>query len=223
MERVRDEMKTVLFDFDGTLADSIPFVVSGLQRVFAEYTGKSYTSDEIIAMFGPTEENMIRLKVSLEVSAAIERFFELYEQMHTEEVILFKGLQTLLQDLKQNGFQVGLVTGKSKRGTLISLQHYGLLTYFDVVVTGDDVKEPKPHPEPVEKALHALSAEPQETYFVGDSFADIRAGQAAGVTTIGVQWFSTVQGLGSEKPDYLVQSIEELRGILGPTAGSPTL
>ena len=94
---------------------------------------------------------------------------------------------------------------------------FGRLTsFFDVVVTIDDVQNAKPHPEPLLLALEQLHSTPEETLMVGDNHHDIEGGKNAGTKTAGVAW--TVKGrdfLAKFNPDYMLETMSDLLPILG--------
>jgi phosphoglycolate phosphatase/pyrophosphatase PpaX len=85
-----------------------------------------------------------------------------------------------------------------------------LSSYFDVVITGDDVTHPKPHPEGILLAMEQLRAKASDTIYVGDSDADILAGRAAGLLTVGVNWLAVTQKAGQfdPQPDYLFADVQ---------------
>jgi pyrophosphatase PpaX len=87
--------------------------------------------------------------------------------------------------------------------------------FFDVIVTIDDVEHVKPHPEPLEKALRLLDANPATTLMVGDNHHDVSGGKNAGTKTAGVAW--TIKGrdyLAAYKPDYMLEKMSDLLTIL---------
>src|SRR5699024_11363565 len=95
----------------------------------------------------------------------------------------------LLEALKRKGYRLGIITSKGRRSLHISLEKLNMLNYFDDMIAYEDVSAPKPNPEGIVKLMEKYSASPNETLFYGDSDADIEAGLAAGVCTIGVSWF----------------------------------
>jgi pyrophosphatase PpaX len=102
------------------------------------------------------------------------------------------------------------VTGKARRSLDISLECLGLDNYFDVIVTGDDVEFPKPHPEGINKALEQLGVSNKVAIFLGDSDADILAGKQANVHTLGVHWLPNYQTIEfSIQPDEVFSNIDE--------------
>jgi phosphoglycolate phosphatase/pyrophosphatase PpaX len=209
-------MNTVIFDFDGTLADTLPICYYAFQHVFKEFDNKELTSEQIKAMFGPSETGIIRENlVHLNKDQAIELYYEKYMQNHAQLVKRNIEIDELIIFLKEKGFKLGIVTGKARRSLDISLKALQMENVFDVLITGDDVEKPKPHPEGIVKALSILGVPNDQVIFIGDSDADILAGNKANVTTIGVQWLPEYQTLDfSVKPSKIFISIEEFKNSL---------
>ncbi|WP_219838248.1 HAD family hydrolase [Paenibacillus sp. R14(2021)] len=210
-------IKAVVFDFDGTLADTLPVCFYAFRRLFSEIDRRELTDDEIVGMFGPSETGIIQENLANQAAAeaAIAQFYQHYDAMHDELVTPNPDIQRLLMRLRGEGIGLGVVTGKARRSLDISMRKLGMDNVFDIIVTGDDVELPKPHPEGIFKALAALGSQPDEALFIGDSHADIKAGKAAGVLTIGVHWLPTVQSQAFEpQPDYLFRSTRELEALL---------
>lgn len=204
-------MKAIIFDFDGTLADTLPICFYAFQAVFKEFDNIEVTSDEIKAMFGPSETGIIReYLIDSNHDQAIELYYEKYSEKHRELVLDNEKMNDLLLQLKREGYKLGIVTGKARRSLLISLECLNMSDLFDVIITGDDVGTPKPHPEGVNKALEHLNIKNTEAVFLGDSEADILAGKQANVHTIGVQWLPNYQTLEfSVQPDQMFSSEAE--------------
>ena len=187
-------MKAIIFDFDGTLADTLPICFYAFQSVFKEFDNIDISSDEIKAMFGPSETGIIKENLKdLNHDHAIELYYEKYNEKHRELVLENKEINDLLLFLKKEGYKLGIVTGKARRSLLISLECLKMNDLFDVIITGDDVTKPKPHPEGVMKALKQLNIKNTDAVFLGDSDADILAGKQADVHTIAVQWLPNYQ------------------------------
>lgn len=206
-------IKTILFDFDGTIANTLPLCFEAFRTVFQEFDHISLTNDEIKEMFGPSETEIIQLNVKYpDKLQAIERFYEVYEALHQSYVKPMGDLHDLLDELDTNGMNLGIVTGKAKRSLDISLKQLKIQSNFDVVITGDDVINPKPHGEGVIRAMEELNVTPEEVVFVGDSEADILAGKEANVTTVGVHWSEEVQSANfTTKPDYYFTRIDQFK------------
>ena len=204
-------IKAIIFDFDGTLADTLPICFYAFQAVFKEFDNIEVTQDEIKAMFGPSETGIIRENlVNSSHDKAIELYYEKYNEKHRELVQDNKEINDLLLLLKREGYKLGIVTGKASRSLLISLECLNMNALFDVIITGDDVNIPKPHPEGINQALAQLNVKISEAVFLGDSDADVIAGKQAKVHTIGVQWLPNYQTVEfSSQPDQLFRTINE--------------
>jgi pyrophosphatase PpaX len=204
-------MKAIIFDFDGTLADTLPICFYAFQSVFKEFDDIEVTSGEIKSMFGPSETGIIKenLKNS-NWEKAIELYYQKYREKHAELVMVNEELNDLLQLLKKQRYKLGIVTGKAKESLIISLDHLNMSEIFDVIITGDDVSIPKPHPEGLNQALALLNVTNDEALFLGDSDADIKAGKQANVRTIGVQWLPNYQTQEfSIQPDKTISHVSE--------------
>lgn len=206
-------LKTVLFDFDGTIADTLPLIFHTFREVLWNYTGEKHSDEDIVAMFGPPEKGIIEKQVnSNRREAAFRDFHRIYGEKHSEFVKADPGIVKTLQFLQDRRLRLGIVTGKGRISAEVSLQQLQLASFFEVVITGDDVERPKPHPEGLWHAMHRLGAQPSETAYVGDSDADILAGKRAGVRTVGVNWLAVSQTEAfTEQPDAFFERFSPFR------------
>lgn len=216
MEGSNLPVDTILFDFDGTIADTVPLVVWAFQQTFAEFDGRYLSWDDVIALFGPPEGEIFRreLRPSDQWEAALARFNELYRELHGERVVRSPDLEATLWDLRARGVRLGLVTGKARASAAISLDALELHGLFDVVVAGDDVVRPKLDPEGIRVALRRLGTRADRALYVGDMDGDVLAGRAAGVTTVGAAWFrGTGRGF-LHPPDRVFRRVADFRAYL---------
>ncbi len=208
---------TAFFDLDGTLADTLPLIYEAFDQAFFPELGHRFTDTQIRAMFGPPDHQIIRDQVSVDVAeAAIDRYNAHYSLRHDDLVSPFAGIQDLLMRLTSEGYWLGVITGKSRSTALVSLEKTGLLDFFRVIYAGDDVERQKPDPEAVIKSLNDAGVPPSNrAVMIGDSAADVLAGRAAGIGTIGVTWGSPDHHeLDAAEPDYIVSTVDELSSIL---------
>ncbi|ATW26395.1 HAD family hydrolase [Candidatus Formimonas warabiya] len=202
---------TVLFDLDGTVADSLPLIKRTYKEVFQEMH-IPWGDDEVMKYIGLPLRQIGGMMAGL---GKEEEFFETYQRhyrkLHDQYLGVFPGTREMLTVLREKGFSLGLVTSKSRYGAEMTLSLIDLGPFFSVVVTVDDTELHKPHPDPVLLALEKLKKAPPEAIFVGDSPFDIGAGNRAGVTTIAVTWGMAVkEELLKYRPSFTVDTREEL-------------
>ncbi|GAB3793446.1 HAD family hydrolase [Virgibacillus kimchii] len=202
-------MKAVIFDFDGTVADTLPTIYHSFRTVFKQFDGEDLTDEDVKAMFGPSEVGIIQDRLRYkDKEKVLDTFYRVYADSHAELVKENQEMQALLALLQENNFKLGVVTGKGRKSLDISLDMLHLASYFDVTIAGDEVKNPKPHPEGIHTAMELLQVKPEESIYIGDSDADIKAGRGAGVMTVGVQWLPDYQAPAfTEKPDKIYKDI----------------
>lgn len=126
--------------------------------------------------------------------------------------MLFPGIKELLKDIEGEGAVVTLYTGGGRESTRFCMEAQSVLTYFDRVITGDDVLRHKPHPEGILKLMQDFQLSPRKTLVVGDAGADILAGQEAGAVTVLARWsgYALPFDLQSE-PDQIFYSVSDFR------------
>ncbi len=213
-------VSTAIFDFDGTIADTLPLIYEAFDAALRPVLGKRLSDAEIRALFGPPDNHIIRsLVAEPEADAAFQRYVDLYEREHTRWVASFPGIDEVIHAAKQQGVRLGVVTGKSRQTALFSLDRLGLLDEFGAVYAGDDVAKQKPDPEAVFKILADLGHRPGDRgVFIGDSAADVLAGRAAGLRTIGVLWGNPDRAeMLAEHPDAVVADAPGLAREMGIT------
>lgn len=194
--------KAILFDFDGTIADTLPVCFYSFQKIFNKYDNSSLSDQDIIAMFGTSEVGIIHKNLlnKSRINDAIDDYYLYYESEHQNLVSINSDVQGLIDLIHKKNILTGVVTGKARRSYDISVKHLFPKEKFQVSITGDEVVDPKPHPEGIIKAMNTLGCSPQETIFVGDSNADIEAGTRANVRTVGVNWLNHSHG-----SDFLIK------------------
>lgn len=209
---------TVLFDLDGTLIDSVDLIVDSYQHTFRTHGLRAHTRDEILAGIGtPLRTVFSALGASPEeMTTWIATYREFNLAHHDARVRAYPGAVEMVRALHAGGRRLGLVTSKNRAGALRGLALVGLGEMMEVIVGADDVERPKPHPEPVERALAGLGVTTEGAIFIGDSVHDIHSGRAAGVTTMGITWgpFAQADLIGAG-PDHCCASPAEALRILG--------
>ena len=203
-----------LFDVDGTLVDSqydicgaVAEVLSGTPRkdVGHEFL-RGYIGRHLIDLF----QDLFPHYSAAEVDHLIVEYRRLYTARNHSLTSVYDGVETALARL---GGRKSTATTKGTPTTRIVLEQFGLLPYFEHV-QGTDGFPAKPQPDVIFTALKALGAQPSDCLFVGDSAADMEAGQRAGVKTCAVTYgYGTREDLARWEPTYWVDDLRELTFI----------
>lgn len=218
-------LRTVLFDLDGTLIDSVRLILDSYHHTLATHGFPPRTDEEwlegvgtpLVAQFAAWRDDIGTL------DALIATYREYNLKHHDRMVTVYPGVVDVVKALKDDGVATGLVTSKNRSGALRGLTLARLEALMDVLVCADEVDNPKPHPEPVEKAVRLLGADPASTVYVGDSIHDMRSGRAAGVRTAAVLWgpFGRSHLEGAE-PDYWLELPDDLLKLVRASAHQAT-
>jgi len=184
--------RAVLFDLDGTLADTAPDLAAAVNRLLVARGLEPAPYERLRPFASAGARGLIGAAFDLRPEdAGYEElriaFLDDYASRLAENSRLFAGIPELLQTLGQTGIAWGVVTNKAARFTdplipQIGLQHAGC------VISGDTTAHPKPHPAPLLEAARRLQLAPASCWYVGDDLRDIQAGQAAGMATIAAAW-----------------------------------
>src|SRR5438034_9949761 len=167
-------IRAIIFDLDGTLADTFDLIVRAWNQAVSPHTGKIYSDEEVIARFGIPDAQMIRRDLAGEAGdRAVETYHDYYQREHAAIVKPVEGVNEMLAELRRREIPLGLMTGKGRRSATITLKELGWDNTFTAVVTGDDVPKQKPEPDGPLAASRMLGIEPLQCAFVGDSPADI--------------------------------------------------
>lgn len=204
----------ILFDFDGTIGDTLPLVVKTIAKAVKPFVHKDLTYDEIAKTFGPCEEGSILKLVPNNFDEACKLFHKYYKEEHYTCDKPFVGIKELIANLKAQGVLVGLVTGKSEFTTHYSLQQYQMDTIFDVIKTGSMKKSIKT--ECIQEILSQYKLKPQEVIYIGDMPSDIISARQAHTQIVSVLYATpqSEQAVKAKQPDKICYSIQELTNYL---------
>ena len=209
----------LLFDLDGTLADTIGLILTCYRHTMRVHLGRELPDREWLDTLGmPLRDQLRRFARSdQEVQAMLATYSAYQRQIHDGMVAAYPGVREVLEQLASAGTPMGVVTSKRREMSERTLRCCGLAEFFAVLVSADDVASGKPDPEPVAFALRALGSLAAETVlFVGDSPFDVTAGRLAGVRTAAALWGAFPREvLEAAGPDYFVAGIAEVLSLGG--------
>jgi pyrophosphatase PpaX len=206
----------VLFDLDGTVIDSGAIILASMRHAAKEVLGAEPPDDELMAAVGgPGLEAQMHALAPDRVDELVSVYRAHNEPLH-EGLACCPGIDDLLVRLKDEGRRLGIVTAKRRKTVDLAFDQIPMAHLFDTVVGGDETERHKPDPEPLQLALERLDARPEEAAYVGDAPFDVKAAKAAGVFSIAVTWggIHARERLEGEEPDALVDSAEDLYGVL---------
>jgi len=208
-------INTLLFDLDGTLINTNELIIASFQDTLDHYYPTKYGRDDIIHFIGEPLETSFQ-RVDPERIEEMVTHYRTHNVAHHDELVTeYPHVKETLQALADAGYRLGIVTTKRWDTVVMGLELTGLKPFFEVVVTIDDIKNPKPHPEPVQLALKQLNSLPENAIMVGDSPSDIESGRRAGTKTVGVAWSIKGEAMIREaQPDFVVDDMQELLAIL---------
>jgi pyrophosphatase PpaX len=216
----------ILFDLDGTLVDTVPFILAAVRHAFEGY-GACPTDAQWIAGIGtPLRRQLASFaRRSDDVEPLLTRYRTYWIEHHDRMTRLFPGALETVVELASRGHPLGIVTAKTEEGAFRTLRHTGLLGHLGAVVGADTCARCKPDPEPVRVALGRLERGPGEAVLVGDSVHDIAAARGAGVRAIGVLWGACDRAaLAAAGADGFLEDLGSLPTLVAadaPTAADP--
>lgn len=186
------KIKAVIFDLDGTLANTLPLCVAAFKKSIEPLINRSVSEKEIIATFGPSEEGTIMALIPNHYDKGLRDYLYYYELMHLQYPKPFEGIEKLLKTLKRQHVRVAMVTGKGKHSTAISLKQFNLIHFFEFIETGLPGGPRKT--EGIENIVAFFpDIRKDEILYIGDAPSDIIASRKAGVKVIAAAWAETAE------------------------------
>jgi len=165
-------IKAVIFDLDGTIADTLPLCIAAFKKSIEPLLGKTVSEEEIVATFGPSEEGTIRRLIPAQEEAGVASYLKHYEALLYTCPSSFLGIPEVLSMLKEKGVPLAMVTGKGIHSTRLSLAQFGLAAFFEILETGSPEGPNKVNG--IRSVLKQLGVSAAESLYVGDAVSDIR-------------------------------------------------
>lgn len=208
--------KLIIFDFDGTIADTSATILWTFRRAIAKLELPPRSDEEYRATIGlPLKEGFRQLYPSLS-EPQLDNCLVVYRRIFTDnmhELVphLFAGVKETLDLLGEHGILMAIASSRSRASLVEFCSAMGILEFFTLILGADDVCRAKPDPEPVNVILRRMEISQADAVVVGDMPVDIAMGRGAGCVTIGVSYGnSSRQGLLDAGADYVADSFPEL-------------
>ena len=201
----------VAFDIDGTLLDTEKAVLYSLSETLRRARGQVIPPEQLTFALGITgNDALLKLQVG-----SVDQVSELWSTIikkYRGTVRIFPGIKEILDELKEKGYQLGIVTSETKIEYITDFISFGLADYFSIAVCADDTQRHKPYGDPLAAYLRKSGANMNEVLYVGDSEYDIDCAKAAGVKCALALWGGKTPD--NINPDYQLNEPKEIMSVL---------
>ena len=209
------KIKNLIFDFDGTLADTCRLIMASLQATIRSLALPPRTDEECRVIIGYRLEETASVlfpDIPGQNQRFADRYRELFDELKTTiPVDCYPRVREILQRLRADGCRLAVASSRTHASLDGYIESLGLAEYFDAVVGGDDVANGKPAPDSITKILSEQGWAAEQTMMVGDMSVDIGMGRAAGVATCGLTYGNGTRAeLQLAGADFVIDSFGEL-------------
>jgi len=215
-------MKTIIFDFDGTIGDTQRHIVECM-KLTLNYAGLPIPEEsKIVQLIGlPLDETFRRL-TDLD-AAHVDELTDIYRKHFNDtmkDVQPFPHVVETMKRLHENGFIIAVASSRGHHSLQTLLDRFGVLQYVSLIMGNEDVVEKKPAPEMVLKILDLTDAKPSEALVVGDAVYDIEMGQRAGCLTCGVSYGNNSrEQLRQQGADSIIDDFADILEVISKIFG----
>lgn len=216
---MRNAFDLVIFDLDGTLIDSRLDLAHSVNATRA-YMGLGTLEHEVIFSYvGNGAPVLMRRALGpeaseAEVQRALEYFLGYYNEHKLDFTTLYPGVPEALSALEASGVQMAVLTNKPVRISIAIIDGLQVTRHFFRIYGGNSFEQKKPHPMGIDALLGERGTARERTLMVGDSSVDIQTARNAGVASVGCSWGFQPETLITHPPDYLIENMTELPGIV---------
>lgn len=214
-------IKLVVFDLDGTLADTLPDIAGALEKVTAKYGEYGDLQQLVRKSIGNGAKKLVErvfdaLGISKEhLEEDLAEYRALYAKDSCIDTVLYPNTLKVLEELKKRGIAMAVATMKPRESTKEVLEKMGIADYFSLVLSADDMQAPKPDPWSVYTCAKHVGVSSEQALMIGDSMTDVGAGKASGAVSVAVLGgYSDREKMLKSGADYLVEEIGALLPIL---------
>ena len=213
--------KLILFDYDGTLVDSADIIVEGTIEAFVRCGLPKPDTTKVREGIGhklvTALKDYVPKDLTIDPNVIAAEYRKWYQEKDEEGIHfepIFKGVHSLLDFLKSEGWLLGIATNKSSRGLFRGLRHHKIEHFFNLIMTSDDFPA-KPKPHMALNAQRKLAVESNRSIMIGDTVHDIVIGKLAKCITIGVTWgYNSRESLIDADADFIADKLDQLLTLL---------
>lgn len=211
----RPRYGTVLFDLDGTLADTIPLIVASYQHAFRTVLAEEVEEARARAWIGRPLLPAL-LEEAPDHGHELDRVYRAWNLANTARLIQrYAGVPEMLQALADAGVRCAVATSKRRETARLALEGVGIDDVIEVVAGLEDTTRHKPEPDPLLHAAATLGVEPATCVYVGDATVDVLAARAAGMAAVAVTWGAGERAaLVAAGPDAVLDTVPDLTAYL---------
>ncbi len=201
--------KVIIFDFDGTIADTLDTIITIVNQLKIKNGYKPTSLEEIAHYKNLTSQQIIKKSgISIFKLPCIIRQVKKELTQTIKKVNLFPGIAEIIQQLKQQNHTLVIITSNSRENVIAFLNHHNLLEYFDFIYPGRTILGKD---KIIKQFLKHENINPQNAIYVGDEIRDIEAAQKSNIQIISVTWgFHSKQALMQHQPDFLIETPQEI-------------
>ncbi len=206
-------VKVIIFDFDGTIADTLDSVVSITNRLAGEFGYKPTSQEDLIILRNLNSRQIIK-KSGVPIFKIPFLIRKVLAELNNEIQVLsaFPGIKETLIELRKQGKSLGIVTSNSKENVTAFLNKNGLQELFDFIYSGTTIFGKS---KVMNRVLKSENLNPEEVLYVGDETRDIESAKKTDIKVIAVSWgFNSKEVLAEQSPDYLIHQPDEIIEVI---------
>jgi HAD superfamily hydrolase (TIGR01549 family) len=210
-------IKTILFDLDGTLIQTTELIIEAFKDTFNHYFNDFHLDDKsyenflgqpLFVTFGEYEKDQDK------INEMVHYYRQVSNLLIDKELKAYEGAKEVLSYLKKKGIQVGVVTSKMATVAKLHLEKTELYEYIDVLIGYEHVEHHKPDPEPILKALAFLNAKGSQTVYIGDHENDMIAAKKANVLACAVTYSARLAEMLSVDPEFVIDELMHVKDMI---------
>jgi len=212
-------MTVVLWDLDGTIQDSEGLAREGTRHGFKEVLGREPTEDEFKQLMGRPVPIVYKEWFDDVLAQRIYDTGTSYYREHAEQISCYTHVPELLNELKQRGYRMGVVSAKRRFNVVRELKFKELDAFFEIVIAQEDTLLHKPDPAPLLLAANQMNVSPVNCVYIGDQPTDIEAAHSAGMQSIAALWGDgKAERLQSKRPTMMADNPADILTLLSKKA-----